>query len=351
MATVGIKGISKQYLAGNPVLLPLDLRINSGELFFLLGPSGCGKSTLLRIIAGFVRPDSGTVSLDLQDITDMPPEKRQTAMVFQTYALWPHMTVYENVAFGLKVAGMKGTELNLAVKAALSTVQLEAYHDRRPTSLSGGQQQRVALARSLAVNPRVLLLDEPLSNLDARLRDSMRVEIRRICKERNLTAIYVTHDRKEALSMADRIAVLDRGAIQQIGTPEELYRRPVNRFVASFLGECNFISGTMLSREKDKTIVKTPVGNMISALQAPEGEIETSVLIRPENISLSDCDAPSSFNAIIESGVFMGETTVWTINAGGCRLTVTELGGRLRTPGMKCGFSVAPEHVVILNNH
>ncbi len=348
MATVDIKGISKQYLPGNPVLLPLDLSVNSGELFFLLGPSGCGKSTLLRIIAGFVKPDSGTVSFDRQDITNVPPEKRQTAMVFQNYALWPHMTVYENVAFGLNAAGMKNPDLDRSVKAALETVQLGDFHARKPTSLSGGQQQRVALARALAVNPKILLLDEPLSNLDARLRDSMRVEIHRICKERRLTAIYVTHDRKEALSMADRIAVIDKGAVQQTGTPEELYRRPANRFVASFLGECNFISGTVISSDKSKTVVDTALGNLTSTLQAPDGNAEITVLIRPENILLEGSAAPNKFEAIIENRLFLGETSVWNINASGCRLTGTELGTKLRTPGEKCSFSIAPENVVLL---
>ena len=349
MTTVDIKGISKRYLPGNPVLLPLDLCVNSGELFFLLGPSGCGKSTLLRIIAGFVKPDTGTISFDREDITGMPPEKRQTAMVFQNYALWPHMTVYENVAFGLNAAGVKNPELDRGVKAALETVQLSDFHDRKPTSLSGGQQQRVALARALAVNPKILLLDEPLSNLDARLRDSMRVEIRRICKERRLTAIYVTHDRKEALSMADRIAVIDKGAIQQIGTPEDLYRRPANRFVASFLGECNFISGTVISREENKTVVETGIGTLISVLSPPEGDAKITVLIRPENILFDDGTASNTFEAVIKDGVFLGETAIWNINSNGCRLTVTELGFKARTPGQKCRFSIASENVVLLN--
>ena len=348
MAAVIVKGISKQYQAGSPVLLPLDMCINSGEFFFLLGPSGCGKSTLLRIIAGFVKPDTGTVSFDQQDITHMPPERRQATMVFQNYALWPHMTVYENVAFGLTTSGIKNPELDHSVKAALETVQLGGYDERRPTSLSGGQQQRVALARALAVNPKVLLLDEPLSNLDARLRDTMRVEIRRICKERSLTAIYVTHDRKEALSMADRIAVIDNGTIQQTGTPEELYNRPANRFVASFLGESNFVSGTLLPCKKGGTVVETAIGNLTSALQMPEGNPETTVLVRPENILLGNGVAPNSFDAIIEGGVFLGETSVWNINSNGCRLTVTELGARQRRPGEKCRFSIAPENVVLL---
>ena len=207
--SVQINQISKSYVKGKTVLKPIDLTINAGELFFLLGSSGCGKSTLLRIIAGLLEPDSGTIRFNGTDITHFPPEKRRAAMVFQNYALWPHMDVFENVAFGLRVRGEKNAGIRAKVTETLELVRLADCADRKIQSLSGGQQQRVALARALAVRPSVLLLDEPLSNLDARLRDSMRLEIRRICKERGVTAIYVTHDRKEALSMADRIAVLN----------------------------------------------------------------------------------------------------------------------------------------------
>lgn len=241
--TVEIKGISKSYVKNVKVLNPVDLTIHSGELFFLLGSSGCGKSTLLRIIAGLLKPDSGSILFDGTEITGFPPEKRKAAMVFQNYALWPHMNVFENIAFGLQIQGEKKAAIRETVSEMLELVRLADCADRKIQSLSGGQQQRVALARALAVNPSVLLLDEPLSNLDARLRDSMRLEIRRICKERGVTAVYVTHDRREALSMADRIAVLDKGNLVQLGTPHQLYRRPVNNFVAGFLGDANFLRG------------------------------------------------------------------------------------------------------------
>ena len=196
MLKVELKGISKAYTPGKPVLHPLDLTVNPGELFFLLGPSGCGKSTLLRLLAGFISPDSGTILFDGKDISATAPEKRNTGLVFQNYALWPHMTVFENVAFGLDTRKIRGEERKRKVNDALNMVQMNDFADRKPASLSGGQQQRVALARALAFRPGLLLLDEPLSNLDAKLRDSMRIEIRRICKEAGLTAIYVTHDRK-----------------------------------------------------------------------------------------------------------------------------------------------------------
>ena len=232
MIKVELQGISKSYFAGTPVLLPLDLRIEPGELFFLLGPSGCGKSTLLRLLAGFLEPDSGTIRFDDRDVAKLPPERREAGMVFQNYALWPHMSVFDNVAFGLDVRKIRGEERRRQVTAALQMVRLEELADRMPGSLSGGQQQRAALARALAFRPELLLLDEPLSNLDAQLRDSMRWEIRRICKSSGLTAVYVTHDRQEALSMADRIAVLHDGRLAQVGTAEQLYRHPVSRFVA-----------------------------------------------------------------------------------------------------------------------
>ncbi len=269
-------------------------------------------------------------------------------MVFQNYALWPHMTVYENVAFGLEAAGVKNPELDKGIKSALETVQLSDFQTRSPMSLSGGQQQRVALARALAVNPQVLLLDEPLSNLDAKLRDSMRVEIRRICKERNLTAIYVTHDRREALSMADRIAVIDKGAVQQIGSPEDIYRRPANRFVAGFLGDCNFISGSMISSDGDKSIVKTAIGELTSACKVPSSGNVACVMIRPEGIILDKADGSNTFEGTVEGGVPLGEISSWNISAGGCRLVATELGIGRRMQGDKCRFSIDPGNVVLL---
>ena len=253
---ISVQNLSKSYTRGKLVLKPLELEIASGELFFLLGPSGCGKSTLLRLIAGFLKPDSGRIFFDDRDVTDLPPEKRNAPMVFQNYALWPHLSVFDNVAFGLKAQKVRSSEVRERAMAALETVRMADFADRKTPQLSGGQQQRVALARALAVAPELILLDEPLSNLDAKLRDEMRDELREICRSRKLTAIYVTHDRREALSMADRMAVLNTGVIAQLGTPAGLYRAPDNRFTAAFLGDINFIAGKVLQ----SGVVETSLG-------------------------------------------------------------------------------------------
>ncbi len=214
----------------------LDLHIHKGELLALLGPSGCGKTTTMRAIAGLLSPTGGRISLDGIDITRMAANKRAVGMVFQSYALFPHLSVFENVAFGLKLKGMKGAELETKVGDGLRTVNLTSFSSRKPPELSGGQQQRVALARAMVMEPKVLLLDEPLSNLDARLRLEMRTELQRVQKESGVTMVFVTHDQVEALALADRIVVMKDGAIEQMGTPEEIYNQPISRFVADFVG-------------------------------------------------------------------------------------------------------------------
>ena len=238
--SIQIQNLVKRFGA-TTALDHVTLDIRPGELFFLLGPSGCGKTTLLRHIAGFYTPDEGRILIGDEDVTNVPPHRRDTGMVFQSYALWPHMTLAENVAFGLRMRGVGKAETAERVRKALAAVKMEDKASRKPNQLSGGQQQRVALARALVVQPRCLLLDEPLSNLDAKLRLEMRGEIRRICKEAGLTAVYVTHDQKEALSIADRLAVMQAGRLEQVGAPLEVYRAPRNRFVASFIGETNFL--------------------------------------------------------------------------------------------------------------
>jgi iron(III) transport system ATP-binding protein len=226
-----------------PVLEEVTLHVERGEFFAFLGPSGSGKTTLLRLIAGFGRPAGGRILIGDRDVTELPPWSRNVGMVFQSYALWPHMTVAGNVAFGLERRRLPRTEIARKVGDVLALVGLSAFGDRRPAQLSGGQQQRVALARTLVIEPEVLLLDEPLSNLDARLRVDMRVELRQLQRKLGITAIYVTHDQEDANAVADRIAVLDQGRIQQIGAPLDLYDRPANRFVATFLGTVNLIEG------------------------------------------------------------------------------------------------------------
>jgi iron(III) transport system ATP-binding protein len=319
MVTIAIENVTKRFPApgAGTATIAVDnvsLTIPSGSLFFLLGPSGCGKTTLLRMIAGFIMPTAGRITFDGQDMTYVPPYQRDTGMVFQSYALWPHMTIAGNVGFGLDVRKIKGAEREKRIDEALALVQMGHLKDRKPNQLSGGQQQRVALARALAFRPKCLLLDEPLSNLDAKLRLEMRAEIRRIVKDTNITAIYVTHDQKEALSMADGIAVMKLGQLQQTGSPAELYREPVSRFVADFIGESNFVPATVESVEPgDKGLVRvnTSVGALIaqkpkSAAITPQKSLLAA--FRPESVSLkSQGGVENRINAKRVSTTYLGE--------------------------------------------
>ena len=308
---IEFRSVTKSFGA-NRVIDNVSLVIDPGEIFFLLGPSGCGKTTLLRCLAGFYTPDEGRVFVDGKDVTDLAPEDRDMAMVFQSYALWPHMSVRQNVAFGLELRKVTGAELERRVDEALDLVHMTDRARHMPNQLSGGQQQRVALARALVVRPRCLLLDEPLSNLDAKLRHEMRAEIRRICKKAGLTAVYVTHDQKEALSISDRLAVLDRGVIQQCGPPRDVYRFPTSRFVANFIGETNFVEGTIASAAPGRIEIDTAAGRMVSTQQpvAPGAPGDRVVLsIRPEVIHLT-IDAPPDVNAFaarVHDSIYLGE--------------------------------------------
>lgn len=344
---VEIRGISKSYIKGKKVLEPIDLTVNPGEIFFLLGSSGCGKSTLLRTIAGLLTPDSGKIFFDGSDITDLAPEKRRAAMVFQNYALWPIMNVLENVEFGLKAMGkLSSGEIRKRAMEALDHVRLADYADRKIQSLSGGQQQRVALARALAVDPAVLLLDEPLSNLDARLRDEMRLEIRRICKERSLTSIYVTHDRREALSMADRIAVLNNGILHQTGTPRELYCTPTDKFVACFLGDANILSGKIQEGNK----IETALGVLpFQSEKTFSAGTEAEVMIRPSAFSFTRQNSSDvSVKAVLTEGTYLGERTEWLLDSACGKLTVSETFPPIREFNQTCELFVAPENIVLL---
>ena len=297
--SIQIRDLVKRFGA-TTALDRVTLDVEPGELFFLLGPSGCGKTTLLRHIAGFYVPDEGKVLIGGEDVTDVPPHRRDTGMVFQSYALWPHMTLAENVAFGLRMRGVGKAETAERVRKALAAVKMEDKASRKPNQLSGGQQQRVALARALVVQPRCLLLDEPLSNLDAKLRLEMRGEIRRICKEAGLTAVYVTHDQKEALSIADRIAVMQAGRLEQVGAPLEVYRKPKNRFVASFIGETNFLPP-----------------DFFGAQASFPGAAALSV--RPETVRLGKPPAFSKalrFSGTVHGTVYLGETAEHLLDTG-----------------------------------
>ena len=352
MAMLEIRGVSKSY-GGTPVLRGVDLSVETGELMFLLGPSGCGKSTLLRIVAGLVRQDAGSIVLDGRDVSALPPESRNTPMVFQNYALWPHLNVSQNIEFGLKIRKVPRDEIRKTVEEMLAVVGMSEFAKRKVNELSGGQQQRVALARALALNGSILLLDEPLSNLDARLRDQMRTVIRRICKERRLTALYVTHDRREALSVGDRIAVMRDGAILQLDAPRTLYHRPATRFTASFLGDADFLDATCLWTENGSGVFKTPVGELRVRLdgqpvQPAEGDVCT-LMIRPEAVRPgADVSSVNPIPCVVCDSVFLGETTGLVLNASGFTLHASESAAPERHPGETVVCSVPPDAIAIL---
>jgi iron(III) transport system ATP-binding protein len=367
---IRLENVSKSFPpagGGDKSVLAVDdvsCTIARGEIFFLLGPSGCGKTTLLRILAGFVQPTGGRVFFDGLDVTNMPPERRQLAMVFQSYALWPHMTVAANVAFGPRTSGRPRREQRRIVQEMLAMVGMLDRRGHKPPQLSGGQQQRVALARALAVSPRGLLLDEPLSNLDARLRERMRGEIRRLVRQAGATAVYVTHDQEEALSMADRIAVMDLGRIVQVGTPREVYRLPASRFVADFLGEANFFSGKLAGREGQDAIVDTPVGRLRGRTrQAMTAWGGVTCCIRPESVRLvaagagASAECPLAYNRLrarCEEATYMGSSIRYRLRLDGGQPLRALVSGAAADMGIETGAQVeasfAPENVVVLES-
>lgn len=347
MTPVQIRGIRKSYEKNKSVLEDASLDIGAGEVFFLLGPSGCGKTTLLRIIAGFLEPDAGSIAFGGEDVTALPPEKRDIGMVFQNYALWPHLDVRANIAFGLEMRGVASAEKTRRVDEVLELVELSGYGARRIGELSGGQQQRVALARAIVVKPRLLLLDEPLSNLDARLRLAMRSEIRRVCKNAGLTAIYVTHDQGEALSTADRIALLQNGRVAQVGTPRELYDRPANRGVAEFVGEANFIPGNMI----DQATVECALGKLRCEANAKPGA-KVQICIRPEKIRIVEhAKGSNEWSGVLREGTFLGSTGSWFVDCASAKIHVLESAPTERRAGESLRLHVAPRDVVVFEEN
>jgi putative spermidine/putrescine transport system ATP-binding protein len=315
-SSIRLDGVTKVFDNGVVAVDDVSLAVREGEFFSLLGPSGCGKTTTLRLVAGFEEPTRGGLSIRGRDVTHVPPHRRDTGMVFQSYALFPHRTVFENVAFGLRMRRVPRPEIARRVAAALRLVELEGLGDRRPAQLSGGQQQRVALARAIVIEPSVLLCDEPLGALDKKLRQAMQFELKQLQKKIRITLLYVTHDQEEALTMSDRVAVMDRGRVVQVGPPREIYERPATRFVSDFIGDSNLLEGRAERVEGGQAWLVAADG---TRLCAPGGGVAAgeslTVAVRPEKVRLlTDAGAPANvFAGTVESVNFQGDATLYRI--------------------------------------
>lgn len=345
------RNVVKAFGQGDTAVRALDdvsVEIRQGEFFTLLGPSGCGKTTLLRLIAGFEMPTDGLILLDGQDITYLPPNKRPVNTVFQSYALFPHLTVAQNISFGLEMMGKPRAEIAARTEKMLALVKLEAMAGRKTSQLSGGQQQRVALARALAPQPKVLLLDEPLSALDLKLRQAMQIELKRLQQETGITFVFVTHDQEEALTMSDRIGVMSNGKLQQVGTAKEIYTTPKNRFVASFIGETNF-----LAAKADGTKARLASGDVVDLAVPISGDV--TLTVRPEQVRLASANEPGALPATITNLVYFGtDTHVHLALSDG-----TEMTARVQSPatgdaglekGAKAAIRFAPGAVQVVGD-
>jgi spermidine/putrescine ABC transporter ATP-binding subunit len=354
---VDIVGVSKTFgelVAVRDVSLP----IRKGEFITLLGPSGCGKTTLLNIVAGFEAPDSGKVCIDAKDMTRVPPYRRDTGMVFQSYALFPHMNVFDNVAFGLRMRRIPKAQIANAVRRTLAMVKLESLEQRRVRQLSGGQQQRVALARAIIIRPKVLLLDEPLSALDKNLRAEMQVELKELHRETGLTTLFVTHDQSEALSLADRIVVMNRGEVQQVSTPLDLYRRPVNGFVASFIGEINALPPARCTVREENLLLDFAadvrlVTRRPANLRVRDGQT-IRLFVRPEQVALA-CGEVGRQNVVkgrITTHIYQGAYTVTRLEVAGLGLVQLRSGGgdviECAPPGSEVAIAVDLDQAVMI---
>jgi iron(III) transport system ATP-binding protein len=316
MATISIQNLKKYY--GKVLASNIEaLEIKDGEFFTLLGPSGCGKTTTLRIISGLISPDEGKIIIDGKDITKFPPERRNLTMVFQNFALFPHMNVFDNIAFGLRMRRMPEREIQIRVKEMLRMLRIEDLADRRIEQISGGQQQRVGVARAIAPHPSVVLFDEPLSNLDAKLREEVKYELKELQRKVNITAVYVTHDQAEAMTLSDRIAIMQTGIIVQIGDPKEVYLTPVNAFVASFIGGTNFIEGKIEKEiSQDKVLFRSIDGILIEARKGKVNDLDSTVLlIRPEAIELRRSNE-NGIKGTVESKMYLGGNIEYKIKIG-----------------------------------
>ena len=354
-SAVGVKleGINLSF-GKTHVLKGIDLRIEPGEFFAFLGPSGCGKTTLLRLIAGFESAQSGQVIIGNREVSHLPPWRRNLGMVFQSYALWPHMTVRKNVAFGLEERHIPRNDINQKVDRALDLVGLLDLADRRPSQLSGGQQQRVALARTIVIEPQVLLLDEPLSNLDAKLRVQMRRELRQLQRKLSLTTIFVTHDQEEANTTADRIAVINDGIVQQIGTPMNLYDRPANLFVANFLGVANVIAGKLIDVDGELTFQSTDETVSVPMKKGSSGM--GSIVFRPQNLTILPRDSEpmpgtTKLSGTVEHKEFLGSVVRYRVAVGGHFILVDaphQMGVKAMPEGTPVTLHLKSEQVIDL---
>jgi iron(III) transport system ATP-binding protein len=359
MATVSLLGVTKKF-TDSAAVNDLHLEIGDGEFVALLGPSGCGKTTTLRLLAGFLQPDGGEIRVGPNVVSSpsllVPPERRAMSMIFQSYAVWPHMTVAQNVAYGLKFRKLSRHEIDKKLTKHLQLVRLESLKDRYPAELSGGQQQRVALARALVVEPQILLMDEPLSNLDANLREEMRFEIRRLHEEFGITTVYVTHDQAEAMATADRIAVLNHGRMIQAGRPAEIFDRPRTRFVAEFVGKANILRGRFDGT--DQLRVAEGMTIRVERDGAARFEGEASVCLRPHNIWLTADEAEARqaarhqnvFAGVIQRRIHFGESVDYMVELSPPPLTLRVVSppARLYEKGQKIFALAAPEHCVVV---
>ncbi len=328
-SSVEFKNITKKFFSHDgtgefTAVNSIDLEIKDGELTTLLGPSGCGKTTTLRMLAGFENPSSGEILLGGDSVINTPPNKRDIAMMFQSYALFPHLTVYENICYGLRLKKLRSAEIQDRTRKVIGLMQLESMQNRYPAQVSGGQQQRVALARAIVIEPRVLLFDEPLSNLDAKLREYMRDELRKLQQRLGITSLYVTHDQTEAMAISDKIVIMDKGIIVQEGTPKEIYEFPKTKFIANFIGKSNFIECEVVGKKSDGIIVKVNEA-LVKVPKPGEGAVEVgknaTMSVRPESVHLTK-DSVGDLNGIITYATYYGNKVEYVVDLKGTKMTV-----------------------------
>ncbi|QQO09195.1 ABC transporter ATP-binding protein [Breznakiella homolactica] len=352
MAFIELQGIDAGYEKGKPILKDFNLTVEQGELVSLLGPSGCGKTTTLRTIAGFIMAEKGKVFVGGKDYSNLPPNKRNIGLVFQTYALFPHLSVFDNVAYGLRRRHVPKNEIKERVMDILKLVSLTGFEDRVPANLSGGQRQRVALARSIVIRPELLLLDEPLSNLDAKLRDEMRAELSRLQHQLGITMIYVTHDQIEAMSLSSRIIVMNLGKIEQSGTPEEIYEYPATPFVARFVGFDNKLDGTLVKLTDQQAAIDVNGTEFISRRPSPhidQSDVgkKVSLFFRPDDTQVNEKPGQNALEASIDFSNYQGNTTQYALHTGDYSLRAVVQGKPLAEGADRTVFSIVPEKLIV----